>query len=183
MSGREGDVPLAPASTSADAPWVLVLGGCTRPGNRRARRDVKTAVEHGFRAVWLDGFEEEVDGCRAPIADLAAGAEVRIVRLRAMDEASNRRTVRSRLARLIGSGSPGPRRKQLARSVKRLVQVGRGRRLRSIQMPIIDELAVSSRPDEVVYCDDLALATAWELSRRWPDVRIGSELVLDGDVG
>ena len=183
MSGREVDLPLAPVSSGADAPWVLVLGGCTRPGNRRARRFVKSAVERGFGAVWLDGFEEEIDGRRVPVAELAAGADVRIVGLRAMDEASNRRTVRSRLARLIGSGSPGPRRKQLARSVKRLVQVGRGRRFRSIQMPIIDELAVACRPAEVVYCDDLALATAWELSRRWPDVRVGSELVLDGDVG
>ena len=39
-------------------PWILVLGGTSREGNRRARRAIRNALEVNTGALWFDGYSE-----------------------------------------------------------------------------------------------------------------------------
>lgn len=45
-----------------ESPWVLIFGGVTREGNRRARRAARSALADDLSVVWFDGFEESLDG-------------------------------------------------------------------------------------------------------------------------
>ena len=180
MTDRAG--PAAPdrdIESEPDVPWVLVLGGCTRLGNRRARRNVKGALELGCRVVWFDGFEEEIGGHGVPVGGVESGGELRVVGLRAAEELATSRTLRARIARWLSTGSPGPRRHTLARWSRRSVQIGRSRRFCRLQLPVVDQAVTSALPAAIVYCDDVALTTAWRLSRRWPHVWVGSELKFE----
>ncbi len=175
----------------AGLPWLLVVGGATRPGNRRSRRLCAEAASLGFPVVWIDGFgERDRDGQRVPIE--VSGSEpdhpIRIVECAEALELEVRSGPGFRCAELLDdlAGRLAPLRGPLrwaARFARRAARAGRGGAL----WRIIDRsgLLDDARPYAIVHADEFALATAWRLHRRWPDVMIGPDLPassLDGSV-
>lgn len=168
-------------------PWILILGGLSRAGNRRARRVVAGVVGRGAVPVWIDGFDErrEEDGERVVIDGLADDARVLVVPCAEQERSLSEHGFTMRCSRWVGGtysalerrrvATPVVRRgrgaaKLLERSLARAGGVGRGRRLWHLLRPELDSIDLDQRPTAVVYCDDYALTSAWYLSRRWPDV-------------
>lgn len=166
-----------------NVPWVLLLGGCTRPGNRRARRTVGKAIELGLQVIWIDGFEEEVEGQSVPVEGIATDAGLIIVGVREAEVAATHQTTRAKVARLLPNGSSNAGVQRISRFLRRSLQIGRSRRFHRLQQAVINQITTSTPPAAVVYCDDTAITTAWHLSRRWPQVVVDSELKIREPAG
>lgn len=181
--------------------YVLVIGGVSRQGNRRARRFIKELALENRNIVWLDGFEEvfpDSAETRVPIGELPGGT---LTTLGYRNEESSflpNRLARwipslvygfgSRIATWLGNSS----RDGLAHMGRRIRRVSR-RVGNAVHKPL-DKLASASRgyagyrvlrprmqmlrdspPVLVLYCDDFALTTAWHAARLWPDVPVVPE--------
>jgi hypothetical protein len=152
-------------------PWVLVFGGVTRQGNRRARRACARALEAGADVVWFDGFAETFPGSsqRVPLDHAASEASVFIVEY----EEAEARTLSGRLR----AGG----RLQSRRSTRWIWQYVT-RRLSMVLRPRAGWLAVRrdvaalksrAQPIAIVYGDAYALTSAWHAGRIWPSPPIG----------
>ena len=163
--------------------WILLLGGTTRVGNRRARRLVVELTKLGASVMWVDGFVETVPGAqgRVPIDGVPLGHKVEILEVKSEFVAASRHSLSALteplLVRLAKTGS---RASSLARRfatfTRRLENLGRGRRFWSVVRRNLDEVGLGEPPTAVLYCDDSALLAAWHLARRWPSSAVGSSL-------
>lgn len=185
-------------------PWILVLGGITREGNRRARRACRDAIDTGLNVVWFDGFEESFDdGSRVPIVvdhsfsvvvvgyrDTERGHPINAM-VTAVPDAIERLFVK------IESGAAASRVEFLSRLgtvlrrnivpllatirkklLRRFSQIFRGIvGWRIIRPALVSLVERAPSPSAVVYGDDFALTQAWRVARVWPEVPIDMELV------
>ena len=153
--------------------WVVVFGGVTRPGNRRARRFVVKALKKGFDVVWFDGFEERYQdsGVRVPLDETEFDATLAIV---GYEEAESK-TFGGRLR----SGD-GLRKNPLTRAIWKVIL----RRLGTILRPRagwsavrtgIESLAKGAAPQLIIYCDEYAITSAWYAGRLWKSVLISMD--------
>lgn len=189
-----------------EAPWVLILGGVSREGNRRARRAARQALEGGLAVVWFDGFAETHDdpsGSRVPLDVERPSADMLVVDYK---EAERRHwlnrmvegvpeALESPLAVLEGGlrrrGTGGLVRLALRlrllvgrvgsllrrKLLKRIGLVFRSRLNWSLVSDyLVEMLRRSPGPEQVVYGDDFALTQAWRVARLLPDVRVSMEL-------
>ena len=158
-------------------PWILVFGGVTREGNRRARRSCSEALNSGFDVIWFDGFEEKLlhSDQRVPLKGGNAQQRLDIVGY------SDRYTT-SLSGRLIAAH--WMRRRPVTRWIWRKVmrRIGRALRPRSGWTTIRAEvraLAKSTDPTRIVYCDDYAITSAWHAARIWRSVPISMTFTLE----
>ncbi len=185
-------------------PWILLLGGVGRSGNRRARRFAASALESGRDVVWLDGFEEQMEdeaGTRVPTEVETVNGRLFIVGYRDAEQRLAYNRVASWVSGVVyaaGSGAAevlgtskskavahfGRRVRRVSRRVGnalfakffgRVASALRGRGGYRIMRGMLESLAVSRTPEVVVYCDDYALTLAWHCARLWPDVPVSSE--------
>ena len=154
--------------------WVIVFGGVTRPGNRRARRLTKRALRKGIAVVWFDGFEErfENSGDRVPLDEDGFDPDLLVV---GFAEAETR-TLAGRL--LSGQGFNG---NSLGRAVwkiflRRLGAVLRPRAGWQTIRPDVEALARGKPPQMILYCDDNAITSAWHAARIWASTPVGTDL-------
>ncbi|MGH3650094.1 MAG: hypothetical protein ACRDU9_05235 [Acidimicrobiia bacterium] len=151
--------------------WVLVLGGVTRQGNRRARRACARALAAGADVVWFDGFGEIFphSSRRVPLDHVASEANVFIVEY----QETEARTLSGRLR--TGAGLQG-------RRSTRWIWQHLTRRLGMVLRPRAGWLAVRrdvaaleacAAPMAIVYGDDYALTSAWHAGRIWASPPIG----------
>ena len=174
--------------------WVLIFGGVTREGNRRARRAARTALAGGLSVVWFDGYEESVDSHgagRVPLDGAEPDAPVLVVGYAARER-------KHPLLRMLelpdslekpylkeGSSISVARRRLLSRTVL----VVRGKVLRRVSLifrgvigwrlvrPDVQGLAVAAPdPVQILFGDDFSLTQAWHAARIWPEVPTGMEL-------
>ena len=184
-------------------PWVLVLGGVTSEGNRRARQAAQAASAAQFDVVWLDGFEEthddQPDAGRVPL-DEETRSEVVIVGYGEQD----RGLFTNRMLDVVPGAIEMPV-NAVARSMKGLQWAARaakrledamGRIVAWLRKRVLLRVAVFMRgylgwravrkrvkpaliqgppPAQIIYGDDYALTQAWHLCRMWPDVRVAME--------
>lgn len=174
-------------------PWVLVIGGVSRDGNRRARGEAREAASEGLNVLWLDGYEETYPGegtTRVPIEGLNGPGFVVVAGFRLRE--------RSSLLNRLSYGSPkgghsvaetedgvgwDPPTSHFGRGIanirktlfRKVNQVFRGYLLWRLLRPTLAHLHDSSPPPtSIVYCDDYTIPTGWHAARIW-DVPIGME--------
>lgn len=172
-------------------PWVLVIGGVSREGNRRARRASREAAARGLDVVWLDGYEEcdpENPENRLPISELVGDGETVILGFKDAERRQflNRLSLGDSRTRLSSGDKNGdeiglrrqPRGGILGKVLRRANKALRGyliwRRLR----PTIRELKANSpAPSAIVYGDGHAVPTAWHTVRIWRNAPADMELL------
>jgi len=159
------------ASTLSEG-WVLVLGGVTRVGNRRARREIRRAGEEGRDVVWFDGFCETVAETGERLAVELKAGRLWIVDLRSAEETTL--AGRLRLGTALRSNA-------LSRFLWKVI----GRRLGLLLRPracwkVIREDILSLRssppPQAIILGDDIAVTSAWYAGRLWPGSPITTDL-------
>jgi len=174
-------------------PWIVVFGGVTRDGNRRARRAINAALQSDASVVWFDGFSErwgdrEASG-RVPIDPLVPDGKVVVVEYQRQER-------QHWMVRLLGGvplemaesrvATPGKSRVPVLTPLRRLTQ----RTLRLVHRKVLrrlflvfrgmvgwkvvrnEVLALSmstSAPRRIVYADDFALTIGWHSARLWPE--------------
>lgn len=144
-------------------PWVLVFGGVTREGNRRARRNIERALEAGMDVVWFDGFEETFEGTdeRVPLAAKPSEGRLTVIGYGDLDK-------RTWSGRLHGGPSPGAATASAwRRNLRRLGLLFRPwAGWKAIRSEVI---ALTGLPDpsQIIYCDDYSLTSAWHAARLW----------------
>jgi hypothetical protein len=159
---------------SVSVSWVLILGGVTRHGNRRARRVAVQMLKDGLDVVWFDGFEErDVDsGSRVPLEVPDVHPEITIVGYRDAEDRS--------LAGRLRTGS-GLKANPFTRAMWKLVlrRIGTVLRPRAgwkAIKPEIEMLAAGPAPRLIVYCDVYAITSAWYAGNQWTSTPILSGL-------
>ena len=185
-------------------PWVLVFGGTTREGNRRARRAIRAALQTDTNVLWFDGYSERQDaaaGSRVPL-DVAV-PEGRVV---VVDYAQQERahwlnqlvdnvpgavmsTVVKTEERLV-TAEPGrvPLPTRLRRAVERIMAVVRRKILNRLSLifrgrtgwgMVKGDLAYLAKnappPVQIIYGDDFAVTLGWHAARVWLDARTSME--------
>lgn len=152
------------------SPWVLVLGGISREGNRRARRNCVAALETGMDVVWFDGFEERHPrtGDSVPLSGVPSERSLVIIGYR-------ERQAASLSGRLIAGHSL--RRRKATRwlwkkATRRLGRALQGRSAWLATRPLMKPLTRKDAPAQIVYCDNVALTTAWYCARIWEETPV-----------
>lgn len=198
------EVVVARGELSADVTkgsWVLVFGGVTREGNRRARRAARSSIKRGHSVVWFDGFGETFEdepGQRVPLdPDLITDA-VTVVDYSVEERAHwiNRMvdSIPSALltpleaveGRSEGDTRMGGLLRRMRRHIAELLRVFRKTILRRVSQIFrgfvgwylvkrdVHFLAdTGSPPLRVVFGDDYAQTQAWHAVRIWPEVEAG----------
>ena len=156
-------------------PWIVIFGGVTRVGNRRARRAATRALSWGLDVLWFDGYEE---------TDSVTGARVRL-KTRPTNEAKlivvgfkqrESSTFAARLRDTSKSGG-GSRVKKVWRGIAgRFGRLYRARTCWSIVRPDLRSLSQVGDPSFIVYVDDHTLTSAWYAGRIWRSSPICSDL-------
>lgn len=150
--------------------WMLIFGGVTRQGKRRAVRAASRALRSGVDVVWFDGFDETAEGVfeGAPLDAADLDANMVIVDLAGAET----RTVASRLrsGRSLRSNPFG--RWIWKVLLRRLGSAMRPRSCWSIVRPDVRELVSHSPPESIVYGDDYAVTSAWQSGRIWQSAPI-----------
>lgn len=150
--------------------WLLILGGVTRHGNRKARRAASKALESGLDVVWFDGFEEthEDSSMRVPLEVADPKGHLMIVGF----EHAEARTVPGRL---LSGGQ------LLSNSMRRWIwrvflrRVGTILRPRSCWTTIRRDMRLLGRhtpPLAIVCGDEQAITSAWYAGRIWRSVPV-----------
>lgn len=165
-------------------PWVLILGGVTREGNRRARRTASAALESGISVVWFDGFEESYEsreGERVPLNQhrSAVGVPITII---GYAEHERGHWLNRMFNPLAGLERPLPTgglsRTILTKVLRRISLIFRGVIGWRLVKPDIEELArTAPAPIQIVFGDDFALTQAWYAARIWTRVPAAMELI------
>jgi hypothetical protein len=177
-------------------PWMLVFGGVTREGNRRARAATDVSAGMGLPVVWFDGYREGFDGqpeTRVALDMTDSNTQVLIVDY-SEDEKSHwvNRMVDSIPTMLLrplqateGRFQSGFLRRlhsALGRAIRafrksvlrRISQIFRGAVGWSLVKNDVNAIAkLVSPPVQIVYGDDFAFTQAWHAVRIWPEVEAG----------
>lgn len=154
--------------------WVLVLGGVTRVGNRRARRAATEALQSEFDVVWFDGFEAkhpmtndrvelELEGETTTLHVVGFGvAEVNTLagRLRLSKALQTNPVVRVIWRYLL----------------RRLGTFLRARTCWGLIRPDVRRLSDGTPPSAIVFGDDYSITSAWYAGRIWDDVPLATSL-------
>lgn len=161
-----------------EAAWLLVLGGATTAGRRRALDVVHLDLMPGAEVWWLDGADLplDVDDIGEPNGIIGGGSD-RTLLVWACGSDLGKAIADRRLVR-FGSGlgtseALEPLRRighQVAQLAKRAGGLARGREYHQLVDQMLTAVAVSRPPSAVIHCDDVAVAAAWHLARRWPAV-------------
>lgn len=186
-------------------PWVLVLGGVTREGNRRARRAVREATSGGLSAIWFDGFDERYEDAREMRVELGGDLDysnVVVVCYADEERAHWLNSAGDALTQRVEKGSRSIEEKvsgrfdatakvlrrirmwveKLARRVRKLVlrrlsQIFRGLVGWSlIESDIVTLERTVAAPMAIVYGDDHAFTQAWRVAKIWTHVPVSTEL-------
>lgn len=163
---------------------VVVLGGYTRPGDRRARRSVIAALNEGFDVTWVDSFEDTHSGRRVELSSIDSetsleNERLEIIEARTAFEAIFRSSRRFKLATVVGR-SNSSQLQAVARFIRRLNQIGRSRRMDYVVRPIVEKILAEGKLSVLVYCDDFALPTAFWVSRHSEKIEIRSSWRMSG---
>lgn len=190
-------------------PWIVVFGGVTREGNRRARRAIRAALEAGLSVVWFDGFSERWDdrriGDRVPIDMPVPDEAVVVVDYEEVErrhwltrviegapsavvkplESAEERVSSKRGSRVSFVSST----RRLAQKLMALVYKKVLRRLFLVFRGVVGWRIVAddvrrlsgstSAPRQIVYGDDFALTIGWHAARLWQETPTGMELITE----
>jgi hypothetical protein len=154
--------------------WVLIFGGVTRPGNRRARGSATRALASGLDVVWFDGFEETYPDTteRVPLDDPDPSARLVIVGFASTEEDT--------LAGRLRTGDvfrKNPVTRWLwAHFLRRMGSLLRARACWTSVRNLVGQLVDNPPPSAIVFGDDYSITSAWYAGRIWPATRIVHDL-------
>ncbi|HJQ90485.1 MAG TPA: hypothetical protein VJ950_02160 [Acidimicrobiia bacterium] len=155
--------------------WLLVFGGVTRSGHRRARRVISRALDVGLDVVWFDGLgETESDPMR--IGPLSSDVESNLVIV--PFDADLTRTLSARM-RSGGWLRTSPIGRPLWRFLRKVGSVLQPRACWLTVRADVRRLAGHSPPAAIVYTDDQSITSAWYASRIWETVPVSSDPTTD----
>jgi len=152
--------------------WILVLGGVTRQGHRRASRAAATALASGLDVVWFDGYDETEEGFPREFPSAGKDEGGHLVTVDFAEAESH--TVSGRLrdgGRLKASPMGRWVWKQLLRRIGSLL------RPRACWATIRSDIRILSdrrTPDAIVYTDPVAITSAWYAARIWTGVSVST---------
>lgn len=171
MSSSSSSTTQVPNLHDIGPDWVLILGGVTRTGHRRAQRVTELAGNSGLDVVWFDGLVDD----ESPLETVPdeTGSTTTVVVVTFGEEL--RRTMSGRMR----SGD-GLRQNALGRQVWRVLRkVGGLLQPRACWRVIekdVRELANLTPPAGIVYTDDQAITSAWYASRIWRSAPVATDL-------
>lgn len=183
--------------------WVLVFGGVTREGNRRARAATEKSAELGLAVIWFDGYREydgDGGGQRVPLGADPGEARVVVVDYSEAERGHwinllGRTSLSPNHAKPVeqlvrSAGKRGGIVRRVRRAVTRAWWVFRTKVLRRLSQTFrgvvgwrlvrADVTAVADQappPSQIIYGDDFAQTQAWHAVRIWPDVEARIEMV------
>ena len=163
-----------PLPPQIDNPWVLVLGGVTPLGHRRAQRIVSRIAATSANVIWVDGFERPGSE-HEPSREVDLPSHVTVISFA-------RAQAESLAGRLIHGGTwrNRPLLGRLWRSyLRRLGGLLRPRSAWRVIKTEVHRLSTLSDPEAIVFCDDYALTSAWNCARIWPEVPVVASWPLD----
>lgn len=153
--------------------WVLVFGGVSRAGRRRARRSVLSALESGIDVVWFDGCDEEDDE-PFPSGDVNH-FDVELQRIDFAAEEARSVAGRLRTGDSLRSGRLGGLLWRVG--LRRVGNLLRARSAWSVVRPDVECLrGANTDPRLIVCCDDHAITSAWHAAKLWPNTSLVSSL-------
>lgn len=155
--------------------WVLVLGGVTRAGSRRAQRVAAAAVDSGNDVVWFDGLSDE-DSDRDQQTPVGQGSPMTllVVDFHEVEASSWAARLRSP-SRFQANGAT----RLLWRvALRRVGSVLRPRACWTAIKSDIKRLSNASAPAAIVFCDDYSITSAWYSGKIWPDAPLTMELAV-----
>lgn len=163
-SSVEGDLG-AIAQNHLQKRWTLLLGGITKDGHARAARACASALRKR-PVVWFDGFP---DGATADFDP--EGEDLTLIEYG--DAESGTLAARLALEQTVLSGHEVGRwiSKTFAR---RLGSLLRPQANWSLLRPALQSLAPAVPPEEILYCDDYVIPTAWHAARIWTSAPVGA---------
>lgn len=161
------------AFTDSEAPgigseWILLLGGVTRSGHRRAQRVLEEALRSGLDVVWFHGLTEtephavDVSDSTSGLTIIGFGEQLRA-------------TVSGRLRSGDGLRTNAIGR-QLWRGLRKIGGLLQPRACWRVIEEDIRRLAEKTPPTSIVYTDDQAITSAWYASRIWPGAPVATDL-------
>ncbi|MCH8217318.1 MAG: hypothetical protein IH892_11170 [Planctomycetes bacterium] len=185
-------------------PWILVLGGTTREGNRRARRAIRTALEVNTGALWFDGYSERtsehgvervpldvpVPNGRVVIVDYAAKERGHWLNrmVEGVPEALISLVVKVEDMVAVAGDGRVPVVTRMRRAFEKALAFVRKKALRRFSLMfrgrvgwriVKEDVAFLSKnappPKQIIYGDDFALTLGWHAARIWPDARTSME--------
>lgn len=152
--------------------WALVLGGVTRLGRRRAERALAALQPRELDVIWFDGTglgPADVEGLNLDLPEAATLVVVDFTR--ALGTTFSARIRRGGVLR----------RHDVSRGFWRgvLRPLGGALQPRTCWRVIkrdMNQLERNSAPQVIVCCDDAAITSAWNASRRWPTSPVASTI-------
>jgi hypothetical protein len=165
--------------------WILILGGVSAAGNRRALRLASEIAEEGLAAYWIDGFRERADGAdlAVEVDGISGGAEIDVLTIVERLSEADQRALLARFASVLqsmlieGGGRIGQRFMSVPKILYKASGLGRGRRYWAAVHGELELLEPLEPPVGIAYCDDTALTAAWHLARRWPGAYVGMNVM------
>lgn len=167
--------PGIPGIGSIGPRWLVVFGGVTRSGHRRARRVASRALDDGLDVVWFDGLGE-TDSDPMRIESSSSDVESNLVIVPFAAELS--RTLSGRL-RSGGWLRTSPIGRQLWRLLRKVGSVLQPRACWLTVRADVRRLAGHSPPVAIVYTDDQSITSAWYASRIWETVPVSTDPTTD----
>lgn len=159
---------------SISRPWIVVFGGVTRIGNRRARRAAARALSWGMDVVWFDGYEEvHPSGSRVRLkASPTDGAKVVVVGFRNEESSGLAGRLRNRTA--------GDQEVETSRlwspTTRRVGNLLRSRACWTAVREDVRRISGIEDPKFIVFTDDHMITSAWYAGRIWAATPICSDL-------
>lgn len=134
-------------------PWLLIFGGITHAGRRRASRFAERGSEKDLAIVCFDGYSSE------PVSECGEAVVIAYAHLE-LD------SIGARLARYT---PPGEGRLILLfrKLVRRIGTLFRPYLTWRLLRPVVLGLGSARAPVAIAYCDDSAIPLAWHAARMW----------------
>ena len=155
--------------------WLVVFGGVTRSGHRRARRVASRGLDDGLDVVWFDGWGE-TDSDRMRIESASSDAESNLMVVSFAAELSHTVSGRLRKGGWLRTFAIG---RQLWRFLRKVGAVLQPRACWLTVRVDVRRLAGHSAPVAIVYTDDQSITSAWYASRIWETVPVSTDPTAD----
>ena len=184
--------------------WILIFGGATREGNRRARRAIRNAVDGDTSVLWFDGFGERGEGResgRVPL-DVSVPDDRVVVIDYSVEERGHwlnrmvdtvpdvllKPVVKAENLTRDTRGKQTPVLTRMRRALERILALIKKKILKKIAVifggrvgwkmvrgDVIHLSEHASAPSHIIFGDDNAMTLAWYAARLWPNAKTAME--------
>lgn len=151
--------------------WMLILGGVTRSGHRRAQRVADQALKSGLDVVWFDGLVDTDP--TTGVGPEESGVSPRLVVVEFGGKLEETLSGRLRAGDGLRTSSMG---RQVWRVLRKVGGILQPRACWRVVQSEVRRLSEQTDPIAIVYTDDQAITSAWYASRIWKNASVATDL-------